>query len=887
MSCMNVDFLENLYQEYQTNPSQIDPSWHHYFDTLEYDEVAPKPSSSSDAIRLIEAYRQYGHLAASTNPINLKKQEEPIQLRLGQYGFQESDLEKEYFTHGLLPQQTAKLRIIIEKLRSLYCDGISYEFKHAEDPGLIEWMQKKIESEALENEITNEDRKLIIEYLNKAELLDAFLHTKYVGQKRFSIEGAETFIPMLGLLIEKGAQKGLEEIILGMAHRGRLNVMSNLLNKSYKEVFAEFNEEYSPKSFFGTGDVKYHKGYVADAVTTQSGKTVKVVLTPNPSHLESVDAVVEGQVRAKQQFKRDDRKEKTIPILVHGDAALAGQGMVYEVLQLGKLRGYSTGGTIHFVINNQIGFTTIPKDLYSTRYCTDIAKTFGAPVIHVNAEDPDNCIRATLLAYEIRQRFKCDVFIDLNCYRKYGHNESDEPMFTQPLEYKLIKSKKPIRELYRDYIITKGVANNVIDDLEASFKKGLQNIHSEVPEYIKIHQVKESSRENFLFSPCDTKVSEAILKEVATRLSDIPSNFKLHPKLEHLVQERKQMVLENKPIDWGMGETLAYATLLWEKVSIRISGQDCCRGTFSHRHAIWVDQSEEKEYFPLTHLKEGQGHFEIYNSSLSELAVLGFEYGYSVAAPQALTIWEAQFGDFVNGAQVIIDQYIASGEQKWGQQVGLVLLLPHGYEGQGPEHSSARMERFLSLAGHDNMIIVNPTTPAQLFHLLRRQILKPMNKPLIVFTPKGLLRHPRCVSSLNDFSKGCFQDCLDDPQNPLEAKRMMICSGRIYYDLMEKREKEKRNDIILIRIEQLYPLNKELLKQLFQKYSAVTEYYWVQEEHKNMGAWTFIRPNLEVIIPQGSHLNYIGREISATPATGSHQQHKEEYELILNQVFKS
>lgn len=893
----NSELLEELYHQYIQDPSKLDSSWHQYFTSIS--KIPDKTYKLSLVIsspletkveHLIEAYRKYGHLFAKVNPIALKEVEEPQELKLEMFGLSSADLSAKVRTFGILPQEQASLEEVIQALRALYCDRIGFEYKDITTSDVEKWIQHRIESSFPSYPLSIDQKKFILESLNKSEILESFLHTKYVGQKRFSLEGAETLIPMLALLVDQGASEGIEEIILGMAHRGRLNVLSNILNKSYKKIFLEFDENHIPESVEGAGDVKYHKGYQSDEVLTHSGNKIKIILAPNPSHLESVDCVVEGLTRAKQTLKGDKKRKKIIPLLIHGDAALSGQGVVYETLQFCKLPGYTTGGTIHFVINNQIGFTTIPRDLRSTYYCTDIAKAFNAPVFHVNAEDPEGCVAIALLALEIRQKFHCDVFIDIHCYRKYGHNESDEPAYTQPHEYALIRKKKPIRELYRNALIGENVIDQqVIDKLEEEFKEGLHKIHEEVTSHRKNgnhqHPSMELPNQNLLFNPFPTGVPKEVLLEVTNRFTTIPEGFKIHPKLGHVINERSNMVKEGKHVDWGMAEQLAYATLLWQGIPVRLSGQDSCRGTFSHRHAIWVDQAQEKDYFPLAHLKPDQGRFEVYNSSLSEFAVLGFEYGYSVAYDQCLTIWEAQFGDFSNGAQVIIDQYLISGEQKWGQKSGLTLFLPHGYEGQGPEHSSGRLERFLSLAGNDNIQVVYPTTPAQFFHLLRRQVLRPLRKPLVVFTPKGLLRHPACVSSIHDFEKGAFQEILEDPKQPQEVKRLILCSGRIYYDLIEENHKRENKDLAFVRIEQLYPLNQDYLKKIIYQYSNIKEVLWVQEEHQNMGAWNFIYPYLVSLLPKGIELYYRGRSSSATPATGSHSRHKQEYTNLMNQVF--
>lgn len=920
----NIEFFEEQYEKYLKDPSSVDPTWQRTFENLDgitskTRAPAPQPlkplftaikeeepaqshptgegmrPSDIRVYNLIEAYRAYGHLMANINPIRTHPLVEPAELKLETHGLQNQDLTKSFPTFGLLQEAQAPLLKIVNTLKETYCNKIGVEFVGLGQPELEQWLQNRIEPTQFRINLTIDQKQMILHQLNKSELLEVFLHTKYVGQKRFSLEGGETLIPMLAAAIETGAQSGLEAFQIGMAHRGRLNVLSNILNKSYTEIFSEFDESYIPDSYEGSGDVKYHKGYASE-FETHASKLVKIDLMPNPSHLEAVDPVLEGQVRAKQVTVKDEKREKIIPILIHGDAAISGQGVVYETLQLCKLEGYSTGGTLHFIINNQIGFTTLPQDSRSTYYCTDIAKAFGAPVFHVNAEDPEGCVYATNLALELRQKFHCDVFIDLNCYRKYGHNETDEPAFTQPLEYQLIRKKKPIREIYREELIHQGVLEKYMaETMEEDFKKALQQALTS----IKISDKKGDAKpkldlksepdENVLFKPIETAVPKKVLQEIAVHLCTIPPSFNVHPKLTHLIKDRLSMVSDGaaaKPIDWGMGESLAYASLLWDGIHVRISGQDCCRGTFSHRHAILMDQVEENQYFPLKHLKEGQGRFDIYNSPLSEYAVLGYELGYTLGNAEALVIWEAQFGDFANGAQLIIDQFLVSGEQKWAQKSGLVLFLPHGYEGQGPDHSTGRIERFLQLTGHDNIRVTNPTTPAQLFHLLRRQAIDTIRKPLIVFTPKGLLRHPDCTNTLDDFTRGTFQEILDDPSNPSSVNKLIFCSGRIYYDLIAARAKTDTKQMAIIRLEQLYPLQKSKLKELLKKYQGFEECLWVQEEPANMGAWDYIKPLLQPLLPSGRELKYVGRYRSATTAVGSLALHKREHQEIMNAIFK-
>lgn len=881
----NPALVEQMYEEVQRNPNNVDASW--YFAFIEpyrtlVKHVEVDVSENLKVYNLIQAYRIYGHLWAKVNPIATHQPEEPSQLKLEPLGFKESDLKRQFPTYGILPQATASLEEIIETLKQIYCRSIGYEYMYVENSELRSWLQQKIETES-RKDLSLNAKQLILDHLNRSELFESFIHTKYTGQKRFSLEGAETLIPMLEDVIEEGSNSGTEVFVIGMAHRGRLNVLSNILRKSHVEIFSEFEENYIPNSFEGSGDVKYHKGFFSE-VKTPDGKLVKIFLAPNPSHLESVDPVVEGQTKAKQETS--ENYTKIMPILIHGDAAISGQGVLYETLQLNRLPGYATGGTLHFVINNQIGFTTTPEESRSTRYCTDVAKTFSAPVFHVNAEDPEACLFVTHLAVQIRQKFHCDVLIDLNGYRKYGHNESDEPAYTQPQEYQLIRSKKPIREIYRDQLIQEGIVEkSLAESLEKEFTSSLQAALQES----KIGRPTVARKETKItdhFPKIKTAVTSDVLKKISEMISAVPTEFKIHPKLHHLVEERMSMIIEEqKPIDWGMAELLAYGTLLWDGYQVRLSGQDCKRGTFSHRHAAWKDQAVENTYYPLEHLKEGQGKFEVCNSPLSEYACLGFEYGYSVADPNALVIWEAQFGDFCNGGQIIIDQYIATSEQKWGQTFSLVLFLPHGYEGQGPEHSSGRMERFLALCGNDNMRVVNPTTPAQFFHLLRKQVLNPDKKPLIVFTPKGLLRHPACVSSVKEFTHGEFQEIIEDDVDPKDVKVLVFCTGRLYYDLIEERKKRNSADIAFVRLEQLYPTHTEKLKKMIKKYKHADRYVWAQEEPCNMGAWEFIGPILQSLLPKQKTLQYVGRSRSASPATGSYAMHKKQHAEILRSLF--
>lgn len=885
----NPALFEQMYERYLKDKSSLSKHWQNFFDTFEKTGQIAKQKTTLNTkaeqkariLRLIDAYRFYGHLDASFNPLDTQEKKIPRELSLERLLFDKNELSQLFPTCGFLEKEYAPLQEIWGALKATYCHKIGIEYMGLHSLELEKWIQDQIERTHFKPLLSSEQKQAILKQLNKAELLESFLHTKYPGQKRFSLEGAETLIPMLTEMINIGANNNIVEFVLGMTHRGRLNVLCNILNKSYTDIFSEFDARYFSETFDGSGDVKYHKGFFSD-IQTVHGHPVKIILTPNPSHLESVDAVVEGQVHAKQI-----KNINALPLLIHGDASITGQGVVYETLQLYRLKSYTTWGTIHIVINNQIGFTTLPKDLRSTRYCTDIAKAFGAPIFHVNAEDPESCVYVMQLAMQLRQKFHCDVFIDLNCYRKYGHNEGDEPFFTQPIEYKLIKSKKSIRELYLKELVDESILEKQAGELiEKEFKQNLQealkslNISSKEP-VISVEPKEEISLQNHVETGVDVKTLQEVGKKICTH----PEALHLHPKVENLLKNRLQMINGEQPIDWGMAELLAYGTLLWEGTPVRLAGQDVARGTFSHRHALWMDQEVEVEYYPLNHLRKEQGRADIVNSPLSEFAALGFEFGYSLASPETLVIWEAQFGDFANGAQVLIDQYITTSEQKWGQKSSLVLFLPHGYEGQGPEHSSGRIERFLTLTGDRNIIVTNPTTPAQFFHLLRSQMKSQLQKPLIVFTPKVLLRHPACISTLKDFTHGNFQKVIGDEQSHKNVNKLIFCSGKIYYDLMAYKEKEKKDGVVFIRLEQLYPFPTDLIKKEIQKYPEVNNYMWVQEEPKNMGAWNYLAPQLQDLLPQGKKIGYVGRIQRASPAVGSYAIHAKEQTEMMKQVF--
>lgn len=874
----NIGLIEELYNSYLSNPERVDPSWRHFFEGVDFGAYlykrAPENISNNSDLRiysLIQAFRRYGHLIAKCNPLELEEKVTP-ELDLERLGFFRSEMDQNFPTLGLRREKEAPLKEIVATLKEIYCGRIGFEYMDLGNPELEKWMQSYLEPEML-IQPTIEEKHLLLEYLNKSEVFEAFLHTKYVGQTRFSLEGAETMIPLIAEILDFGGSLGLEEILIGMAHRGRLNVLTNILNKPLRLTLAEFEDD-TTLSFLGNDDVRYHMGFVGNFKTRANQKVI-VGMAANPSHLESVDPVVIGQTYAKQLLKQDTQKNRVAALLIHGDASIAGQGVVYESLQLMNLPSYSVGGTLHLVVNNQIGYTTLPKEGRSTRYCTDIAKTFGCPVFHINAEHPESCLFAAKLAVEIRQKFHCDVFIDLLCYRKYGHNEGDEPSYTQPCQYQRIRAKKSIRQIYYEQLLLEGkMEQKMAEGLELQFKEMMKRELNKAQEKLAAQNGEKGGPCANPFEPFRSTVSEKELKSILEIFCTVPEGFHLHPKLQKWIQDRLGSL--NGNIDWGTAECLAFGSLLKEGVPIRLAGQDSQRGTFSHRHMVWIDGETSKPYSPFSIYK---GLLQVVNSPLTEYAGMGFEYGYSWSAIHSLVLWEAQYGDFNNGAEIIIDQYIVSSEQKWNAPSSLTLLLPHGYEGAGPEHSSARIERFLQLSANNNIQVVNPSTPAQYFHLLRRQALRKTRKPLIAFTPKSLLRAAACSSTLEAFTNGQFEELLDDPTPPIKAKRLIFCSGKIFYDLLAAR---KRSDVALIRIEQLYPLHVERMKQLVGKYKGFTECLWVQEEPENMGAWNFIGPYLQQIVPK---LHYVGRPQNATTATGSNKKHKQEQALLLEQAL--
>ncbi|MEN9654840.1 MAG: hypothetical protein RL235_952 [Chlamydiota bacterium] len=867
----NLPLIETMYARYLENPELVESSWRYFFEGMDLGGQLPQGDGKTGGAlrvqRMVQAYRRYGHLGVPMNPI-VPPPEEPVELSLNELGFRTGELEDHFPTLGFCPSETAPLKEIRAALQRVYCSSIGFEYMDLDSKRLEEWIQKQIEP-VLTIQPTIEEKRRILEHLNRSEVLETFLHTKYVGQKRFSVEGVETLIPILAELIAVGGEQGIEHVVIGMAHRGRLNVLANILNKPYAALFQEF-EDNVPLSSEESGDVKYHKGF--------SGKQeqVHVHLAANSSCLESVDPIVLGHARALQVQTGDEARKKVGAILIHGDAAIAGQGVVYETMQFVKLPGYATGGTIHIVVNNQIGFTTSPPDGRSTRYPTDIAKTFGAPVFHVNAEDPESCIFAARLSLAIRLLFQCDVFIDLNGYRKYGHNEGDEPAFTQPAEYKQIRAKRPIREIYTEKLAHEGsVEKALADQLTEEFKQTL----SQALAMAKMPTLAEIRPTRRIFPSPKTAVDRSIISQVAKIATHLPENFAIHPKLQKLIEERRAMAEGKIALDWGMAETLAFGTLLVkESVAIRLAGQDSIRGTFSHRHASFFDQNTNQPYCPLAHVDKAR--FDVYNSPLSEYGALGFEFGYSMAATNALVIWEAQYGDFVIGAEITIDHYLTAAEQKWGSSSNLTLLLPHGYEGGGPEHSSARIERFLELAAGSNIRVAAPTSPAQYFHLLRRQALWAEKKPLIVFTPKSLLRSELNMSSIDACVSGAFEELITDQSS--DATRLVLTFGKLGLELIKV--KEKLNNTACVRIEQVYPFPTDALKQVLAQHPRCAECIWAQEEPENMGAWPMVSKLLPQILPPTVKLRYIGRKASASTATGSLKRHNQEQEEILRRL---
>jgi 2-oxoglutarate dehydrogenase E1 component len=893
--------IEDLFQQYLKDNNSVESDWKQFFAGFEfarsnYEESGQIPQSVKkefNVINLINGYRSRGHLFTQTNPVRERRKYSPT-LDIENFDLTTADLETVFHAGAEIGIGPAKLKDIIAHLNQTYCQSIGAEYMYIRTPEIIKWLQEKMESKKNTVTFSIDEKKVILNKLNQAVTFENFLHTKFVGQKRFSLEGAETTIPALDAVCEIGADMGIQDFVIGMAHRGRLNVLANILNKTYKDIFTEFEGRPSEDSVFD-GDVKYHMGYSSD-LKTNTGKQVHLSLTPNPSHLEAVDPVVEGICRAKIDNRHNGDNNKVCPILIHGDAAIAGQGIVYEVVQMSQLEGFKTGGTIHMVINNQVGFTTNYLDGRSSTYCTDVAKVVLSPVFHVNGDDVEALVYVCRLAMEFRQKFHRNVFIDILCYRKYGHNEGDEPRFTQPLLYKAIAAHPNAREIYLKQLIQEGsISAEVAKDMEVNLKKILQEKLDEAKQTEKAKVtsflegnwkgMKMADADAFDKSP-DTGVDKKIFLDIAQKTVALPKDKKVFTKIQKLFDDRAAMI-SNDTYDWAMGELMAYATLMNEGHHVRFSGQDVERGTFSHRHAVVKFEDSEDEYIPLNNFGAA-GKLSIYNSLLSEYGVLGFEFGYALTTPKTLTIWEAQFGDFFNGAQIMIDQFITSAEAKWRRMNGLVMLLPHGYEGQGPEHSSARLERFLQQCAGNNIQIVNCTTPANQFHVLRRQIKRDFRKPLICFTPKKLLRYPSCVSSVKDFTTGGFQEVIDDVTATAKSvKKVIFCSGKIFYDLIEAKQKNGADGLAIVRLEQLYPFPALQLQAIVEKYKNATEYIWAQEEPENMGAWAHVMRMFTKYDKLDSiKLKYIGRAENASPATGFSKSHAEQQQALIDKLVQ-
>ncbi len=926
----NADFIESLYESYLSDPQSVAPAWQDYFSQLTPVDGKPaagdvahgsirehilartqasraqRAAPDSDAAqgasakqgavsRLIQVYANRAHLIANIDPLGLQQRLKPYVLDPAYFGLSEADLESEFFTGSrtAMINKRSKLRQILAELRQIYCGTIGAEFAHVSDTDERLWLQDRFQAGRMEQRFSTTEKKNILWQLTAAEGLERYLHTKYVGQKRFSLEGGDSLIPLLDDLVQQGGIAGVDETIIGMAHRGRLNVLVNLLGKSPKDLFSEFEGQYDLAKIRGSGDVKYHKGFSADLKTPNGN--VHVALAFNPSHLEVVNAVVEGSVRARQERRGDAHGDKVVPVQIHGDAAFAGQGVIMETLQLSQARGFFTGGTVHIIINNQVGFTTSdPRDARSTLYCSDVAKMVEAPILHVNADDPEAVCFVTRFALEYRRKFHKDVVIDLVCYRRHGHNEADEPSATQPIMYQIIRKKPTVRQIYTDQLVAEGVvtpgeAAAMIEQYRNGLDQGAAQARAALGLIGNKYTVDWSSHLGADWSePVKTAVDLPRLKALGKAITTYPAQWTLHPRVLAIMQAREKMIAGDLALDWGCAENLAYASLVQEGFAVRLTGQDSGRGTFFHRHAVLHDQQTGERYTPLQHLATNQPTFTVTDSVLSEEAVMGFEYGFSTTEPQCLTIWEGQFGDFCNGAQVIIDQFISSGEAKWGRLSGLVLFLPHGYEGQGPEHSSARLERFLQLCAEYNMQVCVPSTPAQMFHMLRRQMVRSLRKPLIVMTPKSLLRHPLSVSSLHDLAASRFHNVIDeiDAIKPQSVTRVVLCSGKVYFDLLKARRDLKSENIAIVRLEQLYPFPADEYEAIVHRYSAATEFVWCQEEPQNQGGWYQIRHRLQATLGPHQELLYSGRAGAAAPATGIHSMHEEQQKDLVQAALK-
>ncbi len=905
----NDDLIEDQYRSWRRDPDLLDSEWRAFFEGFELAEkyangsngtaAALSPGERSEVdprvqarvIGAIYAFRSMGHTQADVNPLARGVVPNP-RLCLDRLGLDDVDLDQVFDTGNFQCEGSLTARDLMDRLRRTYCGAVGIEYVHMQDTAKRRWIQSRIEPTCFAPDFSGEEMERIYTKIAEAEDFEHLLHSRFVGQKRFSLEGGESLITALDAIIQRLPSLGIEEIVMGMAHRGRLNVLANIVGKSQAYIFREFSPDFMPdKEGSPSGDVKYHLGY-DNRIHTDSGDPIEIRLAANPSHLEAVDSVVQGKARARQRIRGDLERKRVLPILVHGDAAVAGQGVVAEVCNFSKLKGYRTGGTVHIVVNNQIGFTTDPSDARSSRYCTDVAKMIEAPILHVNGNDPLAVAHAARLAVDFRAAYQEDVFLDIVCYRKHGHNEADEPAFTQPVLYKAISEMRSPRQDLRDRLLAENVLpegriEEIDREISESLEKAFQDAKSGTPLKSDTDVFEGSNavfQPEYNFETIETRVSPEDLDAVARTLTWVPEHLKVNPKIERQLKNKWKAFDEDTGLDWALGESLAFGTLLREGTPVRISGQDSERGTFSHRHAAIYDMETRERYVPLNHVGEEQARFCVHNSLLSEAAVLGFDYGYSLEYPEMLGIWEAQFGDFANGAQVVIDQFIFASESKWQRISGIVLLLPHGYEGQGPEHSSARPERFLQNCAENNIQVCNLTTPAQYFHVLRRQMRRKFSKPLVILSPKSLLRHKRAVSRRAEFTDDCFNSILQDPQPPKKARSLVLCSGKVYYDLLEVREKEGIDDVALVRVEQYYPFNENLLLEVCKPYEKASRIVWCQEEPRNMGAWTFLAPRLENAFGKRPH--YAGRQPSASPATGFLARHREEQEALLNEALR-
>tara|TARA_A100001015_G_scaffold64191_1_gene70854 strand:- start:8127 stop:10892 length:2766 start_codon:yes stop_codon:yes gene_type:complete len=903
LNSAHTAYFAELYEQYLNNPDTVEPSWRAFFQGFDFGienaegqaiagtvEVPESVKKEFQVVRLIEGYRTRGHLFTKTNPVRNRRTYSP-NLDVENFGLTQEDLSTVFNAGSIVGIGPSTLATIVEHLQKTYCESIGVEYMYVRNVEKKEWIKERLHQNENHPNFNPDQKKHILNKLNQAVSFENFLHTKYVGQKRFSLEGGESLIPALDTMIEAAADKGVQEFIMGMAHRGRLSTLTNIFGKSPKDIFSEFDgKDYDELVF--DGDVKYHMGWTSIR-TSDNGKRINMNIAPNPSHLETVGAVVEGITRAKMENKFNGDSSKVLPIIVHGDAAIAGQGIAYEIAQMARLKGYSSGGTIHIVVNNQIGFTTNYLDARSSTYCTDVGKVTLSPVMHVNADDAEAVVHAVLFALDFRMQFKADVFIDLLGYRKYGHNEGDEPRFTQPKLYKAIAAHNNPRDIYAEKLIAEGIIDrDYVKNEEQAYKSGLEkNLQvSRNEETTLVTPFMEDEWQGYqrvdelgMHPEIITAVQSDKLTVVADAISTLPEDKKFLRKIERLIADRKKMFFDTDRLDWAMGELLAYGTLLEEGFNVRLSGQDVERGTFSHRHAVLKAEASEEELILLNQINpSNQGKFRVYNSLLSEYGVLGFDYGYAMASPKTLTIWEAQFGDFSNGAQIMIDQYLSAAEDKWKTQNGIVMLLPHGYEGQGAEHSSARMERYLQLCAKDNMFVANCTTPANFFHLLRRQMKGNFRKPLIIFTPKSLLRHPMAVSKVEDLTNGAFQRVIPDGEvDQKQVQKLVFCSGKFYYDLIDARAEKNRMDVAIVRIEQLFPLPYEEIQSEIDRYSAAKEIVWAQEEPRNMGAWGYLLLQL----PQASKMRPATRRYYGSPAAGSAARFRNRHRQVIDYVF--